>query len=87
MPEHIARLEQIDCLPWTTSSHSIALILSAYRIHIDALRFLTQNSYEIARVSGKVPHPRKTAHAVQTWLGEVRQQLEILGERDLLQDS
>lgn len=87
IPEHLAMLEQIDCLPWTTSAHSMALIVSAYRIHIHALCFLTQNSYEIARVSRKLSHPVKVAKAVQTWLDEVRQELELLGEQDLLRDS
>jgi transcriptional regulator with XRE-family HTH domain len=86
-PEDLAKLERIDCLPWTISTHSVALILSAYRIHIDALHFLTQNSYEIARVSRKLSYPNSAARVVQTWLGEVRAELEVLEERALLHDS
>ncbi len=83
-PQDLENLESIDCLPWTVSPRSIALILSSYRIHVGALKFLTQNSYEIARVSGKISDPDAAAQVISTWLSEVDSTLEVRGEQSLL---
>src|SRR5260370_15356530 len=77
-PEDLAMLEQIEGLPWTVSTRSAALILSAYRIHIDVLGFLTQNSFVIARVSGKLSHPREAPRVMQPCLEDVHTALQLV---------
>src|SRR5713226_9766575 len=46
--KELVNLESTGFLPWTVSPRTIAPILSAYRIHIEAITFLTRNSFEIA---------------------------------------
>jgi hypothetical protein len=77
-------LESNDCFPWTVSPKSTALILSTYRIHVDAIKFLTQNSFEIARVSGRIFDPSEALRLVSTWLLQVKSELETLNENALL---
>jgi transcriptional regulator with XRE-family HTH domain len=80
----LENLESIDYLPWKISPRSIAIILSAYRIHLSALKFLTQNSFEIARVSGRISDPKDTEQVISTWLSGVVSTLRTLGEQSLL---
>ncbi|HWN11963.1 MAG TPA: hypothetical protein VNO50_22230 [Pyrinomonadaceae bacterium] len=83
-PQNLENLESIDCLPWKISARSIATILSAYRIHISALKFLTQNSYQIARVSGRISDPKYAEQVISTWLSDVVSTLKVTGEQSLL---
>src|SRR5437016_225939 len=68
-------LESSDCLPWTVSPKSTALVLGTYRIHFDVITFLTQNSYEIAQVSGKILEPTEALQSVSIWLWQVESEL------------
>lgn len=77
-------LESINCLPWTIPAISIARILSGYRIHIEAAKFLAQNSYEIARVSGRLSNSNDVMQKISTWVAALRAELEKQNEIDLL---
>jgi hypothetical protein len=77
-------LESNDYLPWTISPRSSALVFTAYRIHIEAVEFLTENSYEIARVSGRVLDPTEALQAISIWLSHVKSELEMQNESALL---
>ena len=77
-------LESNDCLPWTVSPRSSALVLAAYRIHIEAVKLLTDNSYEIARVSERTLDPTEALQVVSTWLSQVKSELEMQNESALL---
>jgi transcriptional regulator with XRE-family HTH domain len=83
-PQDLENLESIDCLPWKISARSIAKILSAYRIHVSALKFLTENSYQIARVSGRISDPNDAEEVISTWLSDVASTLRTLGEQSLI---
>lgn len=77
-------LESNDCLPWTVSPRSSALVLAVYRIHIEAVELLTENSYEIARVSGRLLDPTEALQAISIWLSQVKSALEMQNESALL---
>lgn len=83
-PQNLKNLESIDYLPWNMSARSIAIILSSYRIHVSALKFLTQNSYQIALVSGRISDPNDAEQVISTWLSDVDSILRILGDQSLL---
>jgi hypothetical protein len=83
-PQDLENLESIDYLPWKVSPQSIAIILSSYRIHVSALKFLIQNSFEIARVSGRISTPIDTEQVISTWLSDVASTLRTVGEQSLL---
>ena len=82
-PQDFENLESTDYLPWNISARSIAIILSTYRIHMSALKFLTQNSFEIARVSGRLSDPN-AEQVISTWLSDVASALKSRGEQTLL---
>src|SRR4249920_2893930 len=48
MPEEtILQFESGDLLPWKLPSSMMARLATAYRIHIEAVEFLTQNSLQL----------------------------------------
>ena len=77
-------LESNDYLPWAVSPRSSALVFAAYRIHIEAVELLTESSYEIARVSGRVSDPTEASQAISIWLSQVKSELEMHNESALL---
>lgn len=77
-------LESNDCLPWAVPPRSSALVFAAYRIHIEAVKLLKENSYEIARVSGRVLDPTEALQAISIWLSQVKSALEMQNESALL---
>jgi transcriptional regulator with XRE-family HTH domain len=83
-PQDLESLESIDYLPWKIAPRSTAIIVSAYRIHVSALKFLTHNSYEIARVSRRISDPNEAEQVISTWFSEVTSTLRSLGEQSLL---
>jgi transcriptional regulator with XRE-family HTH domain len=83
-PQDLKNLESNDCLPWTVSTQSTAVILSSYRVHADALKFLVHNSYEIARVSRRVSNSGDVAQVISVWISGVRTTLKAYGEESLL---
>lgn len=83
-PQDLKNLESNDCLPWTVSAQSTAAVLSSYRVHADALKFLAHNSYKIARVSGRISDLDDAAQAMSAWLSDIHTILEIDGEQSLL---
>lgn len=82
--QDLESLESIDFLPWKIAPRSIAIILGAYRIHISALKFLTHNSYEIARVSRRISERNDAEQVISTWLYDVASTLRTFGEQSLL---
>jgi hypothetical protein len=66
------------------SARSSALIFDAYRIHIEAVKVLTVNSYEIAQVSGKILERTEALQSVSIWLLQVKSELERQNENALL---
>lgn len=83
-PRDLKNLESNDCLPWTVSPQSTAAILSSYRLHVDALKFLVQNSYKVARVSRRISDSGDSAQAMSAWIYDVCTALEASGEESLL---
>ncbi|HXM51212.1 MAG TPA: hypothetical protein VN956_25435 [Pyrinomonadaceae bacterium] len=77
-------LESNDCLPWTTSPRSSALVFAAYRIHVEAVKLLTENSHKIARVSARISDPSEALELALTWLSQVKSELERQNESALL---
>jgi hypothetical protein len=55
----------------------------AYRIHIEAIDFLTKNSYQIARLSKTIADPAATEASMSRWLEAVRAEINARGERTL----
>jgi len=80
----LVNLESTGFLPWTVLPRTIAPVLSAYRIHIEAITFLTLNSFEIARVSKRISDLDEARQLVSTWLADVRAEFEKETEVDLL---
>lgn len=83
-PQDLKNLESNDCLPWTVSPQSTAAILSSYRLHVDALKFLVHNSYKIARVSQRLSDSGYAAQVMSAWISDVCMTLEANGEESLL---
>lgn len=83
-PDLLKNIESNDCLPWTVPPRAMTLILSTYRVHMDAVRFLTQNSYEIARVSKQISDLTAEAQRLSTWLANINSALHACGEMALL---
>jgi len=55
----------------------------AYRIHIEAIDFLTRNSYQIARLSKKMADPSAVHGSMSQWLEAVRAEMNARGELTL----
>ena len=83
-PQDLKNLESNDCLPWMVSAQSTAVILSSYRVHTDALKFLVHNSYEIARVSRRISDSGDVTQVMSAWISDVCTTLEAYGEESLL---
>ncbi|MDQ1636983.1 MAG: hypothetical protein QOF62_322 [Pyrinomonadaceae bacterium] len=83
-PDILKNIESNDCLPWTIPPRAMTLILSTYRVHMDAVLFLTQNSYEIARVSKQISDLTAEAQRLSAWLANINSELHACGEMALL---
>jgi transcriptional regulator with XRE-family HTH domain len=77
----IIQFESGELLPWTLDPSAMVALACAYRIHIEAIDFLTKNSHQIARVSKAIADPAATQASMSQWLEAVRTEIS---ERDEL---
>jgi transcriptional regulator with XRE-family HTH domain len=82
--QSLEELESNDSILWAQPPYVAAAVASAFRLHVDAINDLTRNSYTIALVSGRISDSDLASKLMSSWLAEVRQSLETLGETDLI---
>jgi hypothetical protein len=83
----INRLEKLESnadMPWNQSASLMADVACLFRLHIQAIDALTQNSYDLARFSGELPDKELANTQMSTWLSEVRAELVRRKADDLL---
>lgn len=78
--ETILKFESGEILPWKLPSSMMAHLATAYRIHIEAIEFLTQNSLQLAQLSKTIDDPNEASVSMSRWLEDVRSQMEAGGE-------
>ena len=81
--EALTEFESSEILPWELESSVMAKLANAYRIHIEAIDFLTQNSYQIAKLSKALKEPDQVRSSMLKWLGNVRSEMEASASADL----
>lgn len=79
----IIQFESGESLPWTLAPSAMVALACAYRIHIEAIDFLTRNSYQIARLSKAIADPAETQELLSQWLEAVRAEMNMRGELTL----
>jgi transcriptional regulator with XRE-family HTH domain len=82
--EHLEKLESNTDMPWDQSAGLMADVACLCRLHIQAIEALTQNSYDLARLSGALPDKELASAQMSTWLSEVRSELQHRNADDLL---
>lgn len=78
--ETILEFESGELLPWKLPSSVMVHLATAYRIHIEAIEFLTNNSFQIALLSKIIDDPAEARTSMSQWLGDVRSQMQTQGE-------
>jgi len=81
--ETILQFESGDLLPWKLPSSMMARLAAAYRIHIEAVEFLTQNSLQLAQLSRTIEDLDQASLSMSRWLHAIRLEMEAQGETDL----
>jgi hypothetical protein len=76
----ITQFESGELLPWTLASSAMVALACAYRIHIEAIDFLTKNSYQIAVLSKAIADPAAARASMSQWLESVRAEMNMRGE-------
>jgi hypothetical protein len=79
----VIQFESREFLPWTLAPSAMVALACAYRIHIEAIDFLTKNSYQIARLSKTIADPAATEASMSRWLEAVRAEMNARGDRTL----
>ena len=83
-PEVLAQIESNDSVPWSLSPSLMAEVACLFRLHIQAIAALTENSYNIAYFSGRISDRDSATELMSTWLSEVRSDLQQRGANDLV---
>jgi transcriptional regulator with XRE-family HTH domain len=79
----IIQFESGELLPWTLAPSAMVALACAYRIHIEAIDFLTRNSYQVARLSKAIADPVAIEALMSQWLEVVRAEMIARGELTL----
>jgi len=78
--EIITQFESGEMLPWILPSSVMVALACTYRIHIEAVHFLTTNSYQLARLSKVISDPEAAHASMLDWLQAVRTGMNERGE-------
>jgi hypothetical protein len=81
--ETVLLFESGDVPPWTLPSSMMVRLAVAYRIHIEAIDFLTRNSFQLALLSKAIEDPEKASASISQWLKAVRSEMKARGETAL----
>lgn len=76
----IIQFESGDLPPWKLPSSAMAALACAYRIHIEAIDFLTKNSYQLAKLSKTIDDPNAAPALMAEWLDAVRSEMNARGD-------
>ena len=71
----IVQFESPEVFPWMLPASAMVELACAYRIHIEAIEFLTKNSYQLARLSKTMADPDATFASMAEWLKAVRSEM------------
>jgi transcriptional regulator with XRE-family HTH domain len=80
----IEELESKKTLPWTVSAPVVAQVAESLRLHIVAVERLATHSHTIAMVSRQLDDQELAKQLMQTWLEEVKVELQNRGANNLL---
>jgi len=78
--ETITQFESGELLPWTLPPAVMVALACGYRIHIEAVDFLTKNSFQLARLSKTISDPTAAHASMLDWLQAVRTEMNERGE-------
>lgn len=81
--ESILEFESSQTLPWELETSVMVKLANAYRIHVDAIDFLTQNSYQIAKLSKTLKDPDQARSSMLKWLADVKLEMQAVASLDL----
>lgn len=76
----IIQFELGELPPWTLSPSALVALACAYRIHIEAIDFLTKNSFQLAKLSKTIDDPQAAHASMAKWLEAVRSEMNARGD-------
>jgi hypothetical protein len=79
----IVQFESPEVFPWTLPASAMVELACAYRIHIEAIEFLTKNSYQLAKLSKTMADPDATFASMAEWLKAVQSEMNAHGDLTL----
>jgi len=68
----IEQLESNQVPPWAVPAVVIAEVAILFRLHLEAVELLTENSFRIALVSNGISNRDQDSSLIASWLADVR---------------
>lgn len=81
--ESILKFESSQTLPWELETSVMVKLANAYRIHVEAIDFLTYNTYQIAKLSKTLKDPDQARSSMLKWLADVKLEMQAVASLDL----